>query len=96
MFIKKCEVCSKEITLIEYYKVTWWNHQNFKCPNCNNMYKVTDKSKLVYSIILVIPIIYIWTSFKLRTLYGIGFTLLWFLVGTFIIQPIILSYEKYK
>jgi CXXC-20-CXXC protein len=96
MFIKKCEVCSKKITLKEYYKLTWWNHQNFKCPYCNNIYKVTDKSKLVYSIILVIPIIYIWTSFKLSTLYGLGFAFLWFLICTFIIQPIILSYEKCK
>ena len=94
MYTNKCEVCCNKITLKEYYRLTWWNHQKFKCPYCNNEYKVTDKSKLIYSIILVIPIIYTWTSFKLGTILGLGFAFLWLIICTFILQPIILYYKK--
>ncbi|MBM7601393.1 CXXC-20-CXXC protein [Virgibacillus halotolerans] len=87
-FNKKCCHCNYAFS----YKTLLNQTAIMKCPACKAELQATLLSKIIFSLIFIIPFVLILMGIE-RDLGKIVVTLIWVIISFLVIQPLVLKYE---
>lgn len=87
--LKKCIKCNNSISFKDFYIGGFFNnYYKYTCPKCGCEYKSSKQSILIYFFIALSPMI------VLTRLNERWIIFLWLIISIFVLQPLILKFEK--
>ncbi|MHB9942543.1 hypothetical protein CF065_13155 [Clostridium sporogenes] len=87
--LKKCIKCNNNISFKDFYIRGFFNnYYKYTCPKCDCEYKASKQSILIYFFIALLPMI------VLTRLNEKWIIFLWLIISIFVLQPLILKFEK--
>lgn len=57
--MQRCAICNQPFKWNQFFISLWLAFQPVKCRNCGTVYKVANTSRLLATLLLLVPIIYI-------------------------------------
>lgn len=92
--MQRCAKCHQKFKWSQLFQSLWLAFRHVKCRNCGTLHKVANASRLLATLLLLVPVIYI--SVFMQNLKGLE--LLWpiiVVIGVASVSfPFILKYEK--
>ncbi|WP_422123568.1 TIGR04104 family putative zinc finger protein [Planococcus sp. X10-3] len=94
--MQKCTECKKSFKWSQFFLSLWLAFQPVRCRNCGTEHNVANASRLLATLLLVVPVIYIFIFMQHLELSEILLPVVSVIVIISVILPFIMKYEKKK
>ncbi|MFD1031032.1 TIGR04104 family putative zinc finger protein [Metaplanococcus flavidus] len=94
--MQKCTECQQPFKWSQFFLSLWLAFQPVKCRNCGTEYNVANTSRLLATLLLLVPVIYIFIFMQELELSEILIPIVSVIAVISVILPFIMKYEKKK
>lgn len=92
--MQRCTNCQQKFKWSQFFQSLWLAFRPVKCRNCGTLHKVANASRLLATLLLLVPVIYISVFMENLRLLEILWPIAVVIIIASVSFPFILKYEK--
>lgn len=94
--MQKCTECHQPFKWSQFFISLWLAYQPVKCRKCGSVHTVSNASRLLAALLLLVPVIYIFIFMQGLELSEFLLPVVSVMAGISLILPFIMKYDKKK